>query len=501
MITIEKISEAQLRVYSDDFGIEQELSNHFEFYMPGYRFTPQYRAKLWDGKVRLYDVYRKTLPNGLLEYVQSYARKMGYNVNLQDEIRTPYENISLKQLQRFIEALDIHTRGKPIDLRDYQVDAIYQAINREKMLALSPTSSGKSAIIYVVIRWLLTQGKRIILMVPTTTLVTQMVNDFKDYASEIEWDADEHCHKLYSGQLKDWSKPVLVTTWQSVHSMSKAKAMYDFYKSWDCIIGDEAHRFASNSIQQIGLRLTHARWRIGTTGTIQDEKVSKLTLEGTFGPVYRVITTKQLMDAGQVVNLRIKCITLDYPDTTRKLLKGADYQSEIDYIVQNAARNEFIAKLAKHTKGNTLVLFNLVDKHGKPLYDLIKRMCPDKPVYYISGETHVDKRESIRTGIEKEENATVVASYATLATGVNMPSIENIILAHPIKSKIRNLQSIGRGLRLKEGKDKCNLFDISDDFSYKSKMNHTYKHFKLRIEVYASEDFEFSMSTYKLPNG
>ena len=498
MITVEKINEAQLRVFSDDFGIEQELCDHFTFYMPGYRFTPQFKAKLWDGKVRLYDIYRKTLPNGLLEYVNAYANKVNYSINIEEGIRPIVPHISMSELQELIDSLDIHSRGVPISLRDYQVDAIYKAINREKMLALSPTSSGKSAIIYVLIRWLLIKGYRVILMVPTTTLVGQMLHDFKDYASAVDWDADRYCHTLYSGQLKDWSKPVLITTWQSVHSMSKGKAMLEFYKSWDAFIGDEAHRFSSNCIQQISNRLVIARWRLGTTGTIQDEKVMKLALEGSFGPVFKVTTTRELMDAKQVVDLKIKCITLTYPEEIRKLMKTADYQKEMDYICQNDERNKFIAKLASATSGTTLVLFQYVGKHGKPLYKMIKGLCPGRPVHYVSGETHVDTREDIRTGVENQENAIIVASIATLATGVNIPSIENIIFASPSKSKIRNLQSIGRGLRLKEGKEKCQLFDISDDLSHKSHMNHTFRHFKHRIEIYSTEQFEFTMSSYKL---
>jgi superfamily II DNA or RNA helicase len=500
MITVEKINEAQLRVYSDDFGIEQELCDHFCFFMPGYRFTPQFKAKLWDGKVRLYDIHRKTLPNGLLEYVRAYAKTRDYPITEKETLRPATERITKEQLCKFIDKLDIHSRGKPIDLYDYQVDAIYRAINYEKMLALSPTSSGKSAIIYVIIRILLMMNKRVILLVPTTTLVGQMLNDFKDYASQVDWNADDFCHTLYGGQPKNWDKPVLISTWQSIHSITKSRgqAMNAFYKSWDAFIGDEAHRFTSNCIQQISNKMISAKWRIGTTGTIQDEKVSKLTLEGSFGPVYKVTTTKQLMDEGKVVNLKIKCITLEYPEQVRKLLKGADYQKEMDYICTNEERNRFIANLTKVTKGNTLVLFQYVDKHGKPLYKLIKHLCKDRPVHYISGETHVDTREDIRTGVEYQDGAIIVASVATLSTGVNIPSIENIIFASPSKSKIRNLQSIGRGLRLKEGKEKCNLFDISDDLSYKSKMNHTLKHFKQRIEIYSVEEFDFSMSTFKL---
>lgn len=497
VIKIEKLSESTLRVYSDDFGIENELADYFSFYAPNYRFMPKFKAKIWDGKIRQYDVHRKTLPNGLLEYVKDFANKNDYAVDVANDIRPAHETISLEELREFVKSLDIHTRGNPIDLRDYQIDAIHKALNREKLLALSPTSSGKSAIIYTAIRHHLEHNRRIILVVPTTSLVNQMFSDFEDYSSANGWDVDANCHMLYSGKIKVFDKPVLITTWQTIHSISKSKSkeISDFYASWDVYIGDEAHRFASDSLQKISNRMINARYRLGTTGTIQDEKVSKLILEGSFGPVYRVITTKQLMDQNQVVNLKIKCITLKYDEETCKLMKNADYQQELDYLVTNAKRNTFIAKLAKATKGNTLILFQFVEKQGKPLYRELQDICEDRKVFYISGETKTDERESIRHEMENVTDAIIVASYQTTSTGINIPSIENVIFASPSKSKIRNLQSIGRGLRLRAGKDSCTLYDISDDMSHRKHINSTLKHYQERIKIYAEEEFEFSLVT------
>jgi superfamily II DNA or RNA helicase len=496
-LVITKLNEATLQVTSDDFGIEQELCDFFTFPVPGHQFMPTFKAKIWDGRAKLYDIHRKTLPVGLLEYAQKFAKDNEYECRLSfDEVHSD-SKVSLEEVRNFIECLNIHTKGKKIELRDYQVDAIHRAINKERMLALSPTSSGKSAIIYVFVRWHLEFGRRIVLMVPTTSLVSQMFSDFEDYASEDDWDADEFCHQLYSGKDKETDKPVLITTWQSIHSMTKNKKALDFYKEWDVYIGDEAHRFASNSLQQISSKLIRARYRLGTTGTIQDAKVSKLSLEGSFGPVYRVITTKELMDANQVVKLNIKCLLLDYDEETRKLLKGADYQKEIDYIVSNEKRNRFIVKLAKASKGNTLILFQFVEKQGKPLYDIAKELCDERPLFYISGEVTTEERERIRKVLDTHEDAIVICSYGTTSTGINIPSIENIIFASPTKSKIRNLQSIGRGLRLKEGKESCKLYDIADNFSVKSKLNHTMKHLKERIETYQAEQFTFDIKTIK----
>lgn len=500
-IYCEKLNEATLRVYSDDFGAEQELSEHFTFFVPGYKFMPMFRNKIWDGKARLYDIHRKTISSGLYEYIHKFAKDNGYTLKTADGVYPTSEKITRDEVIKFAESLNLHTRGKKLELRDYQIDAIYQAINRERILALSPTSSGKSAIIYVYLRWHLEQNKKIILMVPTTMLVNQMFSDFEDYSSEDDWVAEEHCHMLYSGKEKSFEKNVLITTWQSVHALTKKNAgprAAAFFAQWEVYIGDEAHLFASNSLQQITKSLVNAQYRLGTTGTIQDEKVSKLSLEGSFGPVYKVTTTRQLMDAKQVTNLKIKCITLKHTPDECKLLKGADYQKEMDFIVTHNKRNQFIAKLSKATKGTTLVLFQYVEKHGKGLYELIKQKCPERKVFFISGVVAADERERIRQSIDTIEDAIIVASYKTLSTGVNIPKIENVIFASPVRSKITNLQSIGRGLRLREGKNSCVLYDISDDLMIKSKPNHTLNHLRARIEQYTNEEFDFDIININL---
>lgn len=498
VIYIEKLNEASVRVSSDDFGVEQELSEYLSFRPKGYQFTPKYKERIWDGVVRMYSVHTKLLPRGLADYVAKFAEDNGYEIkriDLDDDEPAP----TLEEVQSFIAGLNLHSGGRKISMRDYQIEAVHQALVRKRMIVLSPTGSGKSAILYCIIRWLLVRGEKIMLAVPTTGLVTQMISDFKDYASETDWDVDEHVHGLFSGQEKVFTKPVLCTTWQSVHALSKKKTreVEEFYRSWAVYIGDEAHRFASQSLVQIANRMVNAKYRIGTTGTLQDEKVSKLALEGGFGPAYRVITTKELMDAGQVVGLKIKCLMLDYDDETKKLLKGADYQKELDFIVSNERRNNFIINLAKVSKGNTLILFNFIEKQGKPLLQLAKDKCAGRPIFYIAGEVKVEERERIRKVLNEHDDAIIICSYQTTSTGVNIPSIENVIFASPSKSKIRNLQSIGRGLRLREGKTHCNLFDIADNFTIKSKMNTTMRHFKERIETYQEEKFEFKIKQIK----
>ena len=492
-LTIEKIDEVHLRIYSDDPGVEQELSDFFTFEYPGARFTPQYRARLWDGKVRMYDIIRKTLYVGLLSYVEQFCERNDYILTYKSDIKTS-NGITNTEVEEFAKWLNPHGHGKPIEIRDYQIEAVTTALDRERTLLLSPTASGKSFIIYTTMRWHLENNRKCIIIVPTTSLVEQLYTDFEDYSSANGWKTNRHVQKLYSGFTKDISADVLITTWQSVYKQPKL-----WFSQFDVIFGDEAHQFKANSLTTVMNKMTHVKYRVGTTGTLDNKKVHKLVLEGIFGPTHRVTTTKELMDAGTLAKLNITCILLKYDDITRQGRKNNQYADEMAFIVSHEKRNNFICNLALNCEGNTLVLFQFVNKHGRGLFEMIKERAHDKrKVFFVSGSTEVEDREAIRKITETESDAIIVASFGTFSTGINIPSLENVIFASPSKSKIRNLQSIGRGLRLKSGKTECNLYDLSDDLSWKSWKNHTLHHFAERLKTYSEEKFNYKIVEVKL---
>ena len=487
IIKIEKLDEVFVRVFSEG-SVEQEISDFFTYEYPGARFTPQFRARLWDGKVRLYDQVRKTLYLGLVKYVEDFAANNGYQIEYVNQVlRT--NNITNESVQLFAKTLDPHGRGKPIEIRDYQIEAVQTALSKERTLLLSPTASGKSFIIYTIMRWHLLAKRKCIIIVPTTSLVEQLYTDFEDYSSANGWVTSDHVQKLYSGFTKDITKDVLITTWQSVYLQPKA-----WFKQFNVIFGDEAHQFKAKSLSTVMEKLTEVRYRVGTTGTLDNKKIHKLVLEGMFGPVHRVTTTKALMESERLAQLNITCIVLKYNEEIRKGRKNNTYQEEMDWLVSCESRNKFIRNLAIKSSGNTLVLFQYVEKHGKVLYELIKdKVHENRKVFFVFGGTETADRESIRHITEGESDAIIVASFGTFSTGINIPSLENIIFASPSKSKIRNLQSIGRGLRLKDGKTECKLYDISDDLHWKSWKNHTLNHAAERYKTYAEEQFEIKL--------
>ena len=486
-ITIEKTNEVNLRVFADE-SIEYDISQFFTFEVPGARFTPAFRARIWDGKIRMYDMLRKTLYVGLLDYLIKFAERNDYEIEYKNEV--VHKNTTTnEEVTKFTTWLNLHGRGQPIEIRDYQIDEIAHGLRENRSILLSPTGSGKSLIIYALVRWHLENGRKCLVVVPTTSLVEQLYSDFEDYSSHNKWDTDKHCQKLYSGFSKDFTKEVLFTTWQSIFRQPK-----EWFDNFDVLFGDEAHQFKAKSLTSIMEKMTETKYRIGTTGSLDDSKINKLVLEGCFGPTYKVTTTRALMDENKLAELRINAIILKYDEDTRKEFNKSTYQQEMNFLVSNEKRNKFIRNMAINCEGNTLLLFQYVEKHGKILYEMIdKKVVEGRKVFFIHGGTETADREGIRKIVEKENNAIIIASFGVYSTGINIPSIENVIFASPSKSKIRNLQSIGRGLRLNSGKKYCTLYDIADDLSYKSWKNHTLKHAALRYKLYTEEQFPIKL--------
>lgn len=491
MVTIEKINESYVRVYSEDRGIEQELSEYFTFEVPGAKYMPKYKSGMWDGKVRLYNLQTKMLYIGLVSSVCTFLTESIVTYRLKN-FSEKTADLCEKTIENYVKSLKIASKSSLLNVRDYQLETIRKAINDKRMVITSPTSSGKSMVIYAVIRWLLdNEYDNILILVPTVGLVNQLYADFEDYSSVNNWDVDANIQKIYSGFSKEKSKPIKISTWQSIYKLDKK-----YFTSIDAVIVDETHLATGSSISSILEKCSNADFKIGLSGTIDKKKMNRLVLTGLFGPIHQVITTKELMDSGRVTKLTIDALLIKYPDEERKLVKGMKYQDEINYLVTHPVRNKFIAKLATKTTGNTLVLFQFVEKHGKVLYDIISKLT-DRPVYYISGEVSADERERIRIELNNHSNAILIASVQTTSTGINIPALDNVIFASPSKSIYRVLQSIGRVLRLKEGKTVARLFDIGDDLSWKKTKNTTLNHLIDRLKIYTNEQFEYKIIEIK----
>lgn len=476
---------SMLQITECDPSIVTELSEHFTFEVPGAKFMPAVKRRIWDGKIRMLNRTNGEINVGLYSAIKQFSMDRGYAIKVEDgPYGLPYEKNKVEHLKTLKWMVQL---GMPFAPRDYQYDAFAHAVENKRCVLISPTGSGKSLIIYLLMRWYLdNHDRKVLIIVPTTSLVEQMQKDFSEYG----FDSEEKCHKIYSGKDKDTDKKIVITTWQSIYKLGPR-----WFENYGCIFGDEVHGFKSKSLSSIMNKAYNAEYRFGTTGTLDGTQVHRLVLEGLFGPVHRVTTTAKLQETKQLAGLNIDIIQLQYSEEIRKGLTNATYQEEIDFLVQHEARNRFIRNLACSLDGNTLVLFNLVDKHGKVLRDLIEsKITEDRRLYYVSGETKTSDREFIRSVVEKQSNAIVLASLGTFSTGINIRNLHNIVFASPSKSQIRVLQSIGRGLRVADDGRQTRLYDIADDLRTNGKPNFTLRHSAERIKIYNNEHFNFKVS-------
>ena len=476
-ITLKKKNEVYVTVHSDEEYVHRELSDYFTFEVPEAKYLKKNpRYKYWDGTIRLYSPSTGALYHGLVDHLQTWANEKQYSVQYEKndwygDIVDDNKFVSLPAVKVFMDKIST------IKPRDYQYKAVYEALKNNRRLLLSPTGSGKSLMIYSIVRYYAATAKKILIIVPTTSLVEQMVNDFISYG----WNADDFVHKIYSGKDKNTDKPIIISTWQSIYKFPKR-----YFDDIDCVIGDEAHLFKSKSLTGIMTKLHNAKYRFGFTGTLDGSKTHKWVLEGLFGSYEQVTKTEELIKSGYLSKFRIKILLCKHAPQYFD-----SYHDEMEYLVEHKGRNNLIKNLVKDIEGNTLVLFNYIEKHGTPLYDLINNNVDDaRKVFFVHGGTEVEDREEVRKITETESNAVIVASYGTFSTGINIKRLHNIIFASPSKSRIRNLQSIGRVLRKGDGKDIATLYDIADDIGGQ---NYTLKHLNERVNIYNDENFRYEV--------
>ena len=478
-ITVSKVNEVYVKIHCDR-GEAMEISEYFTFYVPGYKFMPAFKNKVWDGKIRLFNMQNHNIYYGLLPYLENFCGERDYKIQYDTSIDLADE-FSLNEAEEFAKTLNL-----PFEARDYQLNAFVYAIRNRRGLLLSPTASGKSLIVYLITRFL---KCKTLIIVPTISLVSQMYKDFKDYG----FDSDTYCHTITGGSEKITKKPIVISTWQSIYKLPQ-----EWFAQYDLVIGDEAHLFKAQSLTKIMTNLTDCGYRFGLTGTLDGTQTHRLVLEGLFGRVKNVTTTKELIDSKKLADFKIKALILKHSETSCEANKKSKYQEEIEFLISSQERNKFITNLTISLKNNTLVLYQFVHKHGQPLYEMISNKAGDRKVFFVHGGVEAEEREMVREVTEKEENAIIIASCGTFSTGINIKRLHNIVFASPSKSKIRTLQSIGRVLRLGENKEKATLFDIADDLTYKSRKNFTLEHFVERMKIYNEEKFEYKIYSFNL---
>lgn len=488
MIKLIKVDECFMRIDADR-GILQEIFERFSFFVPGYKFMPKYKNGFWDGKIKLFKIKTRLLYIGLIQDLIEWANDEDYELDI-DPLLSNNRNISPEILDKFIEHLNIPSSKTP---RDYQKKAILDALNERRAGFLSPTSSGKSLIIYIITRLLMASGKHVLIVVPTTNLVSQMSSDFIEYNNGNELPI----HGIMAGVDKSIKKDITISTWQSI-----VKMPVEWFDRFSCIIGDEAHLFKADSLIKILESSRNASDRFAFTGTLTDSQTDKMQITALFGRFRKVTTTEKLMKDGHISTLSINGIVLKYSDEDcKKVRVNKKYQDEIKFINSHEKRNDFILKLLKGLKGNTLVLFKRVDTHGVLIYNMLKEAVDENTeVYFIAGKTPTEDRERIRKLVDKktDKRIIIVGSSGTMSTGTSMNKIYHVVFVSPSKSRVTTLQSIGRGLRLDGVTNEVTLWDIVDDLRIGAYVNFALKHFMERVKIYDSEKFKYKIINYTI---
>lgn len=513
-IIIKKFNSFSMYVLADDSTTET-IYEYFKFKDPSFNDNP-FRKSKWDGFVRLYDKKTRKLPIGLLYFMLKFCVDRGYTFSLDPELKIQTDR---KPIEDWLNAQIItNEKGEQIEPHWYQRDIFLDTLEKHRKTALAATSAGKSLIVYLLGKyWVenIPNSGKMLVLVSSIGLVNQLFQDFNDYSQINKFDVDGNVHLISGGKDKNTEKKIVISTWQSLEKLTKENPKY--FQQFGFFIGDECHEAKGASIQSIGKALVNAEYRLGMTGTLDDMKMHRLQIQSIFGKVKKYVQLKQLQDEGKSANTKIFVCKLTYDDSERVFVykerkkveklrkiigtnskKATAFMNEVDYLINHPGRNQIICNMANNTKGNTMVLFNYVDKHGIQLYEKLKKES-NKKIFIIHGGIKGEEREQIRNQMETEENCILLASYGTCQKGINIKNIHNIIFASPSKSKIRVLQSLGRGVRLHIDKDYLRLYDISDDLTWKKKPNFTLTHLSNRIEYYEKEQQHYKIINIAVP--
>ncbi len=499
--TIERVSAIRMRIHSDEECIHDELNEFFKFPDPSYD-PDSYRHRKWDGMKRLYTKKSGLIDIGLLEWVLKFAVMNKYKYTIDPRLNylrkeTPdsmVEYVDGLKLSRW----DENNEAVELIPYQYQYNGVYCAIKKRRKILLAATGAGKSLMQYIIARYYLDEAvlneteAKILMVVPSQMLCTQMRDNFIEYSQYNGFNTDAHLHLIYNGATKMTNKPIVIATWQGIQNEDA-----DWFKQFTHLCVDEVHGAKAEKVTHICKSCINAEDRIGLTGTLNNKELHQLQCTAHFGSPETIVTTKQLQELGQAADTMITMINCNYQMDDRKFVKNLDYVGEIETIMSHPYRNKMILSFARTLKGNTLLIFDRV-AHIEYIAEELKKL--KKNVYTINGKVDQAERDHIKKLTESGDDVTILASYGTMSTGVSIKKLHNLVFCHPSKSIIRVLQTVGRLLRMHSTKDRANIFDLVDVFkcSAKDDPNTAMKHAKERYGFYVEHEHKTCFKTYEM---
>lgn len=495
-----KINESYIQVNVKTQSIEDTLYEYFKCPDPSYTPNPFSR---YDGMIRFFNRGTGYMASGLLFEVFKFAKEYKYEIEL-DPALSIINDIPDNELQEYISSLELSTYDEnkkfiPAQARDYQFNIVKLAVKYQKCVIEAATSAGKSISIYILLRFLCERRKRLesrrktLVIVPSVHLVEQLYANCFEYSGFNKWDVDKHVQLIHSGASKYVSREIVISTWQGIQKENK-----EWFHQFGEVLVDEAHTAQAEVLTKIMNNCIYADVRLGFTGTLSNSLAGAMRVISHFGVCHSVIRARDLIDLGYAADIKIDMVELCYPLSERIMLSG-DYQAEIEFLISHPVRNELIIKTILGLKGNTLVMFARIDAHMMKIYEALEGKKPN--VYVINGEIPVETRKEIQALMEVGEDITLLASYGTAQQGLSIKKIHNLILAHPSKSFIRVIQTLGRLMRLHSTKVVGRVIDFVDNLRMPSSGdNHAIRHSRERYSFYMSERHPVSFKRFELSN-
>jgi superfamily II DNA or RNA helicase len=469
--------EVNIKIEGLELDARRSLVNAFKYDVPGARYLPAVRLGRWDGKVSYFQLGGSTYVN-LLPEIIPILEKFNYDIELDDQrdysTTFEFEKVTEQTFSHIAWGKGHPLEGKPMELRDYQVDIINNFLENPQCIQEIATGAGKTVITAALSNAVAPYGRTIVI-VPNKSLVTQTEKDYINMQQDVG---------VYFGDRKEWGRQHTICTWQSLNVLLKNTknsvgdvTIGEFLEDVVCVIVDEVHMAKADALKSLltgVMAKIPLRW--GLTGTIPKEPYEFQALKCSLGPVINQLSASELQDRGVLAQCHVNVVQLvDHAEFS-------NYQSELKFLLEEPDRLKTIAQLIAQVNatGNTLVLVDRVAA-GHALVDLLG----DQAVF-VSGATKAKDRQDEYDEVATSTGKIIVATYGVAAVGINLPRIFNLVLVEPGKSFVRVIQSIGRGIRKAEDKDHVQIWDVTSTCKFAK------RHLTKRKQFYREANYPFT---------
>jgi len=444
-----------------DFRFLNAVTKRFSFYVKNYRFMPAYMNGSWSGKTSLFKKSSRKLPYGMINDLLKF-------------IMTDYDDLSLSVSDDIKNLFNPSERTCHYDLLYYpywyQEEVITSALKYGKGIFRCPTASGKSLMITYIIKTLLPFSRQQMIIVPNLGLIKQFYDDM------IEYGMSEHLLGKVNKDFKQFDKPIVVSTWQSLKNNDHELPRFD------TIVVDEVHGAKGKVLYNL-MKDTTAQHVFGFTGTIPDHPLEEAQVKAYIGPVLKEYTNKEIADGGYIAKGNVNVVDIHYKQDFPK-----DYNEMVDETFNHPFRLNIIKSIVNNADGSVLLLVGKVEKEGDVLKRLLESQMKGKTIEFLSGRDNAEIRSEWQKKVHNRKNIVLIATYGIFQAGINIKSLKHLILVSSFKSNVRVLQSVGRALRMYSNKEETGAFiwDLVDQTKI------IIKHGKIRMNYYEREDFNIN---------